>query len=410
MTDNCAANVFQLGGGLVSATETCLLRRIDKDNLDTGDKIDLSSVVNIASGRPLVDANNGDVYNLAATFLTGLKYHFVRFPYNEAYLSPKDLVASAKIVGTISSRMTTCFSYYHSFGMTDRYLVMIEQAWIVNSVKLAASKIRGLTFKDCLDWCPDEKNLFHIMDKSTGQEINAKFKYISDPFFFLNMINCFEDEAAGNLIVDVLAYDSPDILDQMYLEKLRSNKFENKDKSKILRFVLPLNLDKAGDLPECSNLVKDDGGLYGSAKAILENKTNINLKPNLVSQVARGGEHPKVNGNFQGRKYEFCYVIGWLESVNKGHCANAITKVNMKNGETLVWRANEFSHPCEVAFIPKAKDGAEDDGLIVASVTDVRDDQKDFLVFLDPKTMTELGRASFDESIPFSTHVYWNSA
>jgi hypothetical protein len=66
MTDNCACNVFRLGqhGPVVAATETCLMHFIDPLTLETGDKVDLSSLVNIASARALMDAN-GDVYNLA---------------------------------------------------------------------------------------------------------------------------------------------------------------------------------------------------------------------------------------------------------------------------------------------------------------------------------------------------------
>ncbi len=48
---------------------------------------------------------------------------------------------------------------------------------------------------------------------------------------------------------------------------------------------------------------------------------------------------------------------------------------------------------------------SEDDGLIVASVTDVRDDVKDFLLFIDARNMTEVARASFDEQIPLSSHA-----
>ena len=45
-------------------------------------------------------------------------------------------------------------------------------------------------------------------------------------------------------------------------------------------------------------------------------------------------------------------------------------------------------------------------GLVVASVTDVRPDEKDFLVFLNASSMEEIGRADFDESIPFGSHAY----
>jgi beta,beta-carotene 9',10'-dioxygenase len=98
MTDNCACNVFKLGGlGLVASTETCLLRRIDGDTLETLEKIDLSPLVNIASGRALQDPDSGEVYNLAGSFLTGLKYHFVRFNRGQdQVLSPKDLLGMTK--------------------------------------------------------------------------------------------------------------------------------------------------------------------------------------------------------------------------------------------------------------------------------------------------------------------------
>jgi len=118
MTDNCACNVYRVGGLTVASTETCLLRIIDPDTLETGDKMDLSHIVNIASARALKD-DKGDVYNLAGTFNSGIKYHFVKFPASSAK-NPVEVLHSASIVATIPSRMKTFFSYYHSFGMTEK--------------------------------------------------------------------------------------------------------------------------------------------------------------------------------------------------------------------------------------------------------------------------------------------------
>ena len=58
-----------------------------------------------------------------------------------------------------------------------------------------------------------------------------------------------------------------------------------------------------------------------------------------------GCEHPKVHPGFIGRPYKYCYVVGWVESVNRGHFANAVTKVDMETGETKAWRGDEFQHP-----------------------------------------------------------------
>lgn len=152
-----------------------------------------------------------------------------------------------------------------------------------------------------------------------------------------------------------------------------------------------------------------EGNLLGNQKAtaVVEKKSII-LEP-VILTPERGCEHPTINRKFTGKKYNFAYVIGWMESVNRGHFANALTKIDMETGQTIAWRGNEFCHPAEAIFVPRTKeidDTAEDDGLVIASVTDAREDQKDFLVILDARTMTEVGRVNFDESIPFGSHAY----
>lgn len=42
------------------------------------------------------------------------------------------------------------------------------------------------------------------------------------------------------LIVDVLAHDSPEIMDKLWLKELRSGNFQLKDKSTARRYILPL--------------------------------------------------------------------------------------------------------------------------------------------------------------------------
>ena len=164
------------------------------------------------------------------------------------------------------------------------------------SIKLAASKIKGSTFYECLDWCPKEKNLFHIVSKETGKPLLPKFKLISsDSFFFLNFINCYEDkdDNGGDVIViDLIGYDSPHILDQLFLNKLRSGKLDVKDKSKVMRFVVPFSVASTENNEGC-NLVKGYGKT--TAAAVLEaKKGHVVLSPHLVTPE-QGCEHPSIN-------------------------------------------------------------------------------------------------------------------
>jgi hypothetical protein len=46
------------------------------------------------------------------------------------------------------------------------------------------------------------------------------------------------------LVVDVVAFDSPDIIDKLFLKKLRNNEMDAKDPGCGRRFVLPLPREK----------------------------------------------------------------------------------------------------------------------------------------------------------------------
>ena len=66
----------------------------------------------------------------------------------------------------------------------------------------------------------------------------------------------------------------------------------------------------------------------------------------------------------------------------------------------------------EISFVPSSGnqdlksigESDEDSGMIVTTVTDVREDQRDFLLFADARNMTEVARANFDVDIPMSSH------
>ena len=51
MTDNCACSFYKIGDLTFASTETCLLRVVNPQTLETGEKIDLSSLVNISGAR-----------------------------------------------------------------------------------------------------------------------------------------------------------------------------------------------------------------------------------------------------------------------------------------------------------------------------------------------------------------------
>lgn len=81
---------------------------------------------------------------------------------------------------------------------------------------------------------------FHLLRKSTGEAV--KVRYLCDePFFTFHHVNAYE--VKGHLVVDIITYPSPEILDKFYLNKIRAQEFDVKDAPQLQRFILPLLAD-----------------------------------------------------------------------------------------------------------------------------------------------------------------------
>lgn len=71
--------------------------------------------------------------------------------------SGETVFEKASILTTIPSAWKTCMSYYHSYAMTQNYIVFVEQPMLVNGFKLATCTPKGLPMHDCFEWHPEEK-------------------------------------------------------------------------------------------------------------------------------------------------------------------------------------------------------------------------------------------------------------
>lgn len=192
MTDNDSSNIFKLGKDFFVCNDSCFFRRIDTDSLSTGDKYDSQRLfgLNGLSAHPLQD-ENGDMYNIGFSALTGLRFSLIRIPGCDPSRSSKEMLKEAKIVCNIpSSYGPSCVSYVHSFGMTSKYILFIEQPYVASLAAIASALIKGHSVKDWLEWRPNLKNRFHIIDKETGKDVKTEI-ISSLPFFFLHIVNCY---------------------------------------------------------------------------------------------------------------------------------------------------------------------------------------------------------------------------
>lgn len=363
------------------------------------------------TAHPL-QTEDGDLYTMAMSLsLTALKMNILRIPGKKSGAkSTKDAMKKGKIWCTLPNRRNGAVGSPHSFGMTKNYFIVVEHPHFISMSKVLSSLVKGTTINEWFEWHPHDKVAFYVIEKATGKIL--KTEYISDgPFYFMHFINCYEDgdqvstsfsianffneltEIILQIVVDLNCYDSPAIIDTMQLAKLRAGETELADHPYACRYVLPLV--ETQEVEENVNLVT----IKASSRAVRRGE-QIVLTPEVISET-RGAELPALNQKYLGKKYGFYYMAG---TYNPSAYSHSLCKVNVDKKEVKVWKENDFNYPSEPLFIPNPNGIDEDDGTIVSTVTDTRPEAPDFLLYLNAKTMTEIGRAYFVNRIPTGLH------
>lgn len=400
MTDNTSVNFVQYKGDYYMSTETNFMNKVDIETLERTEKVDWSKfvAVNGATAHPHYDPD-GTAYNMGNTYgPRGSCYNIIRVPPKKE--EPGETIHGAQVLCSIASTEKMKPSYYHSFGMTENYIIFVEQPLKMKLWKIITSKIRGKAFADGMSWEPQHNTRFHVVDKHTGQPLPGV--YYSAPFITFHQINAFEDQ--GCIVIDLCCQDDGGSLDIYQLQNLRKagegldQVYKSKAMSFPRRFVLPL--DVGVDAPEGENLSPLS---YSSASAVKQGDGEIWCSPENLHhedlEEEGGIEFPQINyGRFNGKKYSFFYGCGFRHLVG-----DSLIKVDMANKTLRVWREEGF-YPSEPVFVPVPGASEEDGGVILSVVITPNQTESNFLLVLDAKNFTELGRAEVPVQMPYGFH------
>ncbi|KAA0188314.1 hypothetical protein HAZT_HAZT010977 [Hyalella azteca] len=399
VTDNASSNVLVLNGEVFVTSETFFLRRIDPATLETREKIDLHKLtgVNFISSHPVTD-HDGTTYNIGTSFSTGPKYVVVRVPpLADGKGACSDPWSDARVLTTISSSWKASMSYVHSFSVSDRYLVFVEQPYLISILKLATSQAKGRSLAQCIDWHPQERIRFIVLNKHTGEVLSTKY-YTQEIFFVLHHVNCYEIK--NQLVVDLIAYSSPDIINNLYLDNMKTQGYPcDGDFARLRRFVLPI-VSEMENL-ECNKELVEVPGCSASAIRTYDNQFGdfISLESQVIGQD--GIDMPILNPAFRSKPYRYMWGCGGWE---QGYFKGAVGKVDVETGECWKWHASADTISTEALFIahPEARD--EDDGVLIFNTVSTHPDERNALVVLDAKTMQPLARAEIDQQLGGSLH------
>ena len=395
MTDNNFNNVVRINGQLFAACETALVTRIDGRTLETLEKVDLSKLlgVNLCCSHPVTDWD-GTVYTLGVTFIPGFRYQVNRVPAAPTAADGRQAFAGARCLLSMPSSWTTAYSYYHSFGVTEHYIVFMELPLLLVLSKVMAMVVKGNSLKDCIEWHPEYRVKLYLLHKTDGRLL--KTKYITDVAFFqTHVCNAFEED--GAVILDLITGEGPGVMDAYFLDKLRQGKLFNEQPTRVTRLAIPV-LDDPRAAPENTNLITND---CTKARAVRRGDT-VTLSLDVFPE--EGAEYPTINPAVRGRPYRHLYATGGFE---QGAFRSAVGKLDMRARRWQFWRAEPGTFVSEATFVARPDGGAAEDAGVLLTALLGAGRQPDQLLVLDAQRMEPLARLEFDCRVPVMVHGTW---
>jgi beta,beta-carotene 9',10'-dioxygenase len=349
-TDNANVNVARLGEEFIAMTETPMPLAFDPETLET--KGLAYEAPGMATAHPHHDPASRELINFAVHFGARSAYRLYaqRDPDRQR---------------TIASIPTREPGYLHSFGMSERSLVLVEQPLVVRPLRLLLS---GRPFIENYRWRPERGLRFHVIDRSSG-EVRAAIQAAAR--FLFHHVNAYED--GDELVVDAITYDGPEIIDALRLPALRAD--ATIPTPKLERFRI---------------------GARGGAG-----------EPETLAERV---ELPRIAyRRCNGRPYRYAWCAG-AEAAGEGRAnwLDRVVKLDLREGTRSEWW-EEGCYPGEPVFVPEPDARDEDAGVLLSVTLDAREGTS-FLLVLDSATLAERARARVPHHIPFGFHGQFTAA
>jgi beta-carotene 15,15'-monooxygenase len=367
VTDNTSVNVWRYGGETVALTETPALTAFDPATLATRERTRYPESVDgqTTTAHPHHDRERGETINVATRFARNSAYHVYRIP------------DGTWDVATVARVSTDRPAYLHSFGLTERYVVLAEFPLVAAPWRLLAPTDES--FIERFRWRPERGTRYHVLDRDSGERV-ARIE--GEPLFCFHHVNAYEAPASGSppdLVVDMVTFSDADAIDSLYLEDLAGEDLATEGGS-LTRVRLDL------DAQRTTREQRHPGGIG-------------------LPRVAPGA-----------RRRPYRYVYG---QDTRGQPVTdlpaGVMKVNVETGEATRY-VREDCAVHEPVFVPNpyadrtpdderssAGTAREDAGVVLTVLLDRAAERSEFVV-LDATDMTELARAPLPHALPLDFH------
>ena len=341
LTDNANVNLTVLGGRFIAMTETPIPVLFDPDTLAAAG-VAYEVPGQLTTAHPHLDRITHGMLNYAAQLGPRSSYRFF-------HLAPD--AHHPTVIGSAPVREP---AYMHSFGLTPRWLVLAEFPLVVNPLDIVRS---GRPYIENFRWKPELGTRFRLCERTTGRMIGP---FTTDARFGFHHVNAFEED--GDVIADLCTFADAQIVEDLYLERLRAG-----------RPIATPRLERFRISPATGTVT-------------IEPLTEAAIElPRINYQRCNERPYRYVWGN--GTRH------GWLDE---------IVKVDVSTGESTSW-AQDGCFPSEPVFVAAPGADDEDDGVLLSIVLDAGTERSSLLA-LDARDLTEVARAEVPHHIPFGFH------
>lgn len=353
ITDNANVNLCRLGDDYVAMTETPHQLRFDPDTLETlGDKRyadALGSGLNMIA-HPHFDRATRSVVSIAMEYSARSSIMLYRVGPDGGR---REIVARHPVSDV---------PYIHDFGLTENHALLVMHPWCVRPTRMLWSN-RGVV--DHFSWDPDTSTRIAIVDRRQGSWREVEVP--GAPFFVFHVANAFE-RPDGELVLDVLAYPDPSVVDALRVEAL------------LKKLEIRAQLERIRIAPGCKRCSRE-------------------------RIVADPFEFPAIDHRRRsGRPYRYCW--GAQSEGGGGVWRGEVVRVDTEHGDVIRYARSGWILG-EPIFVPRdASDDrpdAEADGVLLSVASDLEHDRAE-LVVLDAQSLAPLATAALDDAIPVGFH------
>jgi carotenoid cleavage dioxygenase-like enzyme len=348
LTDNCNVNLTRLGNEYVAMTETPIPVAFDPETLDA---------LGVAFTPPGLHATAHPHHDPRSDELVAYVTHFG--PRSEYRIFAQ---RDRRNQRRIASQRVARPSYMHSFGLTERFAVLVAFPLVVNPLRLATG---ARPFIENYQWDPDLPTRVLVFDREDGR---LQGEYEAEPCFAFHHVNAFED--GRELVLDMAAYEDASIVDSLYMDRIRREPPSSGALSRLRRYRVSL----------------DDG------RVAEEELSDAVLELPRIDYRERNG-----------RPYRYVYGVGLDGDPGDPDFVNELTKIDVETGDARSW-FEPGAYPGEPVFVPAPEaHRREDEGVLLSIVLDASA-ANSYLLVLDAQSLEEVGRARVPHHIPFGFH------